>query len=407
MFAKSVLLLVLLGVVRISTAGPLREETSEETIDLVQSDLDQDKNTDSQSETLTTVPSNSDEKQEVNKEVTNYQTIEVDGHSKIDEESPAEEENVLTEEEAQELLLELSNPAEVAQFIVASDDARGFLQALRLLTDQDYISLKVAYYLRDRVMEELRRMLMIQEMELSRTLLNNYQPTDFTQDQLPQDAPPAPYYEFNPFLQEEADYPQQEPYDVYEESLRQENSRALAEIAEAVAQKIANGDLTPENGVKIMNTVASLLPDSYWEKALELFADDNSYPLNYDGPGSDYSEGSLGSDVIEVIDDEDDEELSESSSELENELKDKNLRQENTLENQLMQKAHIKENQAMETEDAEKTIEEELTDEDYQAFFDWLEKEMGEVSQTDENEPTINDDDVTDKDGGSTEVNDS
>lgn len=32
---------------------------------------------------------------------------------------------------------------------------------------------------------------------------------------------------------------------------------------------------------------------------------------------------------------------------------------------------------------------------------------MGEVSQTDENEPTINDDDVTDKDGGSTEVNDS
>lgn len=98
------------------------------------------------------------------------------------------------------------------------------------------------------------------------------------------------------------------------------------------------------------DTVASLLPDSYWEKALELFADDNSYPLNYDGPGSDYSEGSLGSDVIEVIDDEDDEELSESSSELENELKDKNLRQENTLENQLMQKAHIKENQAMETE---------------------------------------------------------
>lgn len=50
-----------------------------------------------------------------------------------------EEENVLTEEEAQELLLELSNPAEVAQFIVASDDARGFLQALRLLTDQDYV----------------------------------------------------------------------------------------------------------------------------------------------------------------------------------------------------------------------------------------------------------------------------
>lgn len=32
-----------------------------------------------------------------------------------------------------------------------------------------------------------------------------------------------------------------------------ENSRALAEIAEAVAQKIANGDLTPENGVKIMS----------------------------------------------------------------------------------------------------------------------------------------------------------
>lgn len=38
---------------------------------------------------ISAVPSNSDEKQEVNKEVTNYQTIEVDGHSKIDEESPA------------------------------------------------------------------------------------------------------------------------------------------------------------------------------------------------------------------------------------------------------------------------------------------------------------------------------
>lgn len=43
-----------------------------------------------------------------------------------------------------------------------------------------------------------------------------------------QDAPPAPYYEFNPFLQEEADYPQQEPYDVYEESLRQGTTYACS-----------------------------------------------------------------------------------------------------------------------------------------------------------------------------------
>lgn len=421
MLAKIVLLIVLLGVVSFSAAAPLKEEKGSEATDLVKSESDQDKSSESEPKSLTTAPPKEDEKDDLNKEVTNYQTIEVDGNSKVEEETPAvsvEEQNDLTEEEAQELLLELSNPVEMAQYIVASDDARGFLEALRLLTDQEYISVKVAYYLRDRVMEELRRMLMIQEMELSRTLLNNYQPIDFTQDQLPQEEPPAPYYDFNPFPQDEPEYPLTAPYDVYEETLRQENSRALAEIAEAVAEKISSGELTPENGVKIMNTVAGLLPDSYWEQALQLFADqDTAYSLDYDGLGSDYTSESLGSDVIQVVDDDDDVdevedgdlEAPSSAEELENELTGKNLRLENALEKQLAEKAHIKgiQTDAGDKTDQDTSDEDELAEEDYQAFLDWLEKEMGRVEQTDDVETLVDDQERSEEDGESKEINNS
>lgn len=36
-----------------------------------------------------------------------------------------------------------------------------------------------------------------------------------------QEEPPAPYYDFNPFPQDEPEYPLTAPYDVYEETLRQ------------------------------------------------------------------------------------------------------------------------------------------------------------------------------------------
>lgn len=97
--------------------------------------------------------------------------------------------------------------------------------------------------------------------------------------------------------------------------------------------------------------MAGLLPDSYWEQALQLFADqDTAYSLDYDGLGSDYTSESLGSDVIQVVDDDDDVdevedgdlEAPSSAEELENELTGKNLRLENALEKQLAEKAHIK-----------------------------------------------------------------
>lgn len=409
MLAKSVLLIVLLGLVHFTSTAPVKDADAEKEtpVDLVNNDVDQQTDTDSKDDVSPTpeVLTKPEETDNVNKEVTNYQTIETDDHGKVEPviaDTEGDEDTGLTEEEAQELLLELSDPEEVAQFIVASDDAQGFLQALRLLTDQNYISLKLAYYLRDRVMEQLRRMLMIQEMELSRTLLNNYEPADFTPDQLPNDVPPAPYYDFNTFPATNDMYSEDvSPYEIYEQTLREENSRALAEIAEAVAQKIAKGDLTPESGVKIMNTVASLLPDSYWEDALNLFeeGEDNVYPLAYDEPTSDYSSASesLEGDVIDLTENSDEtstEDEDDTGDNLEAELKNKNRVLENALEKQLAEKAHSKETITPSEGEDEVHLQQDnssdefdLTDEDYQELLDWLQNELQDSTKQQEQKP--------------------
>ena len=48
----------------------------------------------------------------------------------------------LTEQDAMELLRELSDPAQVALFILESDDVEGFLRSVQLLLDQGYVSWK-------------------------------------------------------------------------------------------------------------------------------------------------------------------------------------------------------------------------------------------------------------------------
>lgn len=56
------------------------------------------------------------------------------------EEEEAGSEYMLTPAAARELMLELRDPVEVAKFVVETDDAAGFLRALRLLLHDGYVS---------------------------------------------------------------------------------------------------------------------------------------------------------------------------------------------------------------------------------------------------------------------------
>ena len=57
-----------------------------------------------------------------------------------DEEEEGADDYMLTPAAARELMMELRDPMEVAKFVVESDDAAGFLRALRLLLHDGYVS---------------------------------------------------------------------------------------------------------------------------------------------------------------------------------------------------------------------------------------------------------------------------
>ncbi|XP_072174370.1 uncharacterized protein [Diadema setosum] len=195
----------------------------------------------------------------------------------IGEEDTEEEfQYMLTPSAARELMLELQDPVEVAKFVVETDDAAGFLRALRLLLHDGYISESQAYELKDAVAAQLRNLLMLQQVELSRALFETYQPQmeeanpDIALEELLFDPEPQPidYYDYGNMLnQEDAAYgsSQVNLYEAYQEALEEESSQALAQIAEILAQRIAKGEISPEEGAKIMSKVVQLLPNSYWE----------------------------------------------------------------------------------------------------------------------------------------------
>ncbi|XP_054749989.2 probable serine/threonine-protein kinase kinX [Lytechinus pictus] len=195
------------------------------------------------------------------------------------EEEEEESEYMLTPAAARELMLELRDPVEVAKFVVETDDAAGFLRALRLLLHDGYISEEEAYALKDEVAAQLRNLLMLQQVELSRALFETYQPQleegpteDLDGLLYNQMAQPAEYYDYaNMINQDEVPYgsSQMNLYDAYQDTIEQESSQALAEIAEILAQRIARGEISPEDGAKIMSKVVQLLPDNYWGESEE------------------------------------------------------------------------------------------------------------------------------------------
>ncbi|XP_071492999.1 uncharacterized protein [Diadema antillarum] len=193
-----------------------------------------------------------------------------------EEDTEDEFQYMLTPSAARELMLELQDPVEVAKFVVETDDAAGFLRALRLLLHDGYISESQAYELKDAVAAQLRNLLMLQQVELSRALFETYQPQmeeanpDIALEELLFDPEPQPieYYDYGNLLNpEDAAYgsSQVNLYEAYQEALEEESSQALAQIAEILAQRIAKGEISPEEGAKIMSKVVQLLPNSYWE----------------------------------------------------------------------------------------------------------------------------------------------
>ncbi|XP_793795.4 uncharacterized protein LOC589044 [Strongylocentrotus purpuratus] len=211
------------------------------------------------------------------------------------EEEEEGSEYMLTPAAARELMLELRDPVEVAKFVVETDDAAGFLRALRLLLHDGYITEAEAYALKDEVASQLRNLLMLQQVELSRALFETYQPQveeDPTADLdgllYNQMAQPAEYYDYaNMINQDEVPYgsSQVNLYDAYQDAIEQESTQALSEIAEILAQRIARGEISPEDGAKIMSKVVQLLPDNYWGESEEGMSSEG---------GSEYREEDLG-----------------------------------------------------------------------------------------------------------------
>ncbi|XP_038079450.1 uncharacterized protein LOC119746542 [Patiria miniata] len=217
---------------------------------------------------------------EPNEEVTNYKDIETDDNSVItnDNNEPSYtgsfgndlEDYRLTEEDAMELLRELANPAQVALFIMETDDVTGFLRSVQMLQDQGFISEEYAFFLKEAVSQELEQLLLMQDEEMygDPLELQNPQPieNDYVNEIMNRPIPyfPDDYFDNALPYQDTDFYPEVENYDIFQQPYSEE-TMALAEIANIIADQIENGEMSTARGERIIDILSQLLPEGFWQ----------------------------------------------------------------------------------------------------------------------------------------------
>ncbi|XP_033624213.1 uncharacterized protein LOC117287803 [Asterias rubens] len=225
--------------------------------------------------------SSEEEKEEVvtpNKEIVDYRDIEVDdGSDVINENNEVSyaaglfddnfDDYRLDEQEARELLRELSDPAQVALFIMESDDVTGFLKAVGMLLEQRFISEEYAFFVKEAVSQELEELLMLQDQELFGNPMGLQNPVDpdYVEEILNRPAPynPQDYMDY-PMPYEET-YPESVDYEMFQKPYSEETI-ALSEIANIVADQIENGEMSTDRGERIIDILSQLLPESFWNE---------------------------------------------------------------------------------------------------------------------------------------------
>ncbi|XP_071942677.1 uncharacterized protein [Antedon mediterranea] len=243
------------------------------------------------------------EEESENKEVVDYQTIQKDSDSKVRKEKQENEvfdqkqPPVLSDEEADQLMMLMSDPVAIAEYLAVSGDIVGFLEVLDTLQMNGFIDGKVVDRLKNEVSSELDRLLIEKDAEENQMYENEVYP-----------APPQnEVYMENEMLniiKQIMTLPVLTPGEVYQAMLYEGASDLVASVAGLVYQRIIEREITPEAGVSLVAAVFQLsLPNEYIPEDVtdESFYEDAF--LDYVLETMSQDENMINNDVIDNDDD--------------------------------------------------------------------------------------------------------
>ncbi|XP_033099982.1 uncharacterized protein LOC117103520 isoform X2 [Anneissia japonica] len=208
-----------------------------------------------------------------NKEIVDYQMMQKDSNSKVvndkqvGNEVPGHRAPALSDEEADQLMMLMSDPVAIAEYLAVSGDIVGFLEVLDALQTNGFIDGKVAEQLKNEVSNELDSLLIEENAEKNEV----YPMQQQTQNEEYMET------EMLNIIKQIMTLPVLTPGEVYQAMIYEGASGLVASVAGLVYQRIIEREITPEAGVSLVAAVFQLsLPNQYIpeETSDESFYDD-------------------------------------------------------------------------------------------------------------------------------------